>query len=91
MADRGEDVPAQNQQQQQHQQQIQDLAGPQQQPVHLNWYSFKPEFSRKPDEDAETHLLHSNDWMNAHSFVEGVKSTDFVSHYWEKQDYGTTH
>ena len=39
----------------------------------LNWSNFKSEFSRKPDEDAEVHLLHSNDWMNAHCFVEGVK------------------
>ena len=71
MTDRGEGVPApnpnqwqqqqkqqwQNQQQQQHQQQIQDLAGPQQQLVHLNWSNFKPEFSGKPSEDAEMHLL----------------------------------
>ena len=25
-------------------------------------------FSGKPEEDAEAHLLHSNDWMNAHHF-----------------------
>ena len=30
-----------------------------------------PEFSGKP-EDAEVHLLCSNDWMNAHHFVKGV-------------------
>ena len=24
--------------------------------VHLNWSHFKPEFSRKPEEDAEAHL-----------------------------------
>ena len=41
--------------------------------VHLNWSHFKPEFSGKPDEDAETHLLHTNNWMNAHHFVEDVK------------------
>ena len=51
----------QNQQQnQQLQQQIQDPAG-QQQYLHINWSNFKPEFSGKPDEDAEAHLLHSND------------------------------
>ena len=33
----------------------------QQQVVHLNWSNFKPEFSGKPDEDVEAHLLHSND------------------------------
>ena len=61
-----------NQQQQQQQQQNQDQVGQQQQVVHLNWSNFKPEFSRKPDEDAEAHLLHSNDWMNAHHFFDGV-------------------
>ena len=25
--------------------------------VHLNWSHFKPEFSGKPEEDAEAHLL----------------------------------
>ena len=27
----------------------------------LNWSHFKPEFSGKPDEDAEAHLLRKND------------------------------
>ena len=40
--------------------------------VNLNWFHFKPEFFGKPDENAEAHLLHTNDWMNAHHFVEGV-------------------
>ena len=31
----------------------------------------------KPDEDAEAHLLHSNDWMNADHFVDGVKVKGF--------------
>ena len=44
-----------------------------QQVIHLNLSYFKPEFTGKPDEDAETHLLHTNDWMNAHHFMEGVK------------------
>ena len=48
----------QNQQQNQ-QQQNQDVA--QQQHLHINWSNFKPEFSEKPEEDAEAHLLHSND------------------------------
>ena len=43
----------------------------------LNWSNFKPEFLGKPDEDAEAHLLHSNDWMNAHHFVDGVKVQRF--------------
>ena len=45
--------------------------------VHSNWSHFKPEFSGKPDEDAEAHLLHTNDWMTAHHFVEGVKVQRF--------------
>ena len=30
--------------------------GPQQQ-LHMNWSHFKPEFSGKPEEDVEVHLL----------------------------------
>ena len=45
--------------------------------MHLNWSHFKPEFSGKPDEDAEAHLLCTNDWMNTHHFVEGVKVQRF--------------
>ena len=50
---------------------------PGQQIVHLNLSHFKPEFLEKPGEDAEAHLLHTNDWMNAHHFVEGVKVQRF--------------
>ena len=50
---------------------------PGQQVVHLNWSHFKPEFSGKPVEDAEAHLLCTNDWMNVHHFVEGVKVQRF--------------
>ena len=45
--------------------------------VHLNWSYLKPEFSGKPDEDAEAHLLHTKDWKNAHHFIEGVKVQRF--------------
>ena len=86
MAERGDGVATPNQkqgqkqqnpQQNQHLQQlIQDPAG-QQQHLHINWSNFKPEFSGKPDEDAEAHLLHSNDWMNAHPLVDGVKVQRF--------------
>ena len=48
-----------------------------QQFVHLNWPNFKPEFSGKPDGDAEAHLLHTNDWMNVHHFIEGVRVQRF--------------
>ena len=85
MGDREEGVPAPNQRQrqnqqqnqQQQQQQNQDLAGQQPQHLHLNWSYFKPEFSGKPDEDAEAHLLHLNDWMNAHRFFNGVNVQRF--------------
>ena len=79
MADQEGGVPAPNpclnqqQQQQQQQQQNQDQGGQQQQVVHLNWSNFKPEFSGKPDEDAEAHQLHSNNWMSAHHFVDGIR------------------
>ena len=45
--------------------------------LHINWSNFTPEFSEKPDEDAEVHLLHSNDWMNAHHFYDDVKVQRF--------------
>ena len=78
MADHEEGMPKPNllpaQPQPQPQPQPQDQ---QQQVVHLNWSNFKPEFSGKLDEDVEAHLLHSNDWMKAHHFVEGVKVQRF--------------
>ena len=45
--------------------------------IHLNWSNFKPEFSGKPEEDAETHLLCSNDWMEAHHFYAGIRVQRF--------------
>ena len=33
----------------------------------------KPEFSGKPEEHAESHLLSTRDWMEAHNFPEGEK------------------
>ena len=72
MAEREGSAAAPNQMQgqnlQQNQQQNQDPAG-QQQHLHINWSNFKPGYSGKPEEDAEAHLLCSNDWMNAHCFV----------------------
>ena len=73
MADIEEGVPTPNLPPAQLQPQPQPQDQQQQQVVHLNWSNFKPEFSGKPDEDAEAHLLHSNDWMNSHHFVDGVK------------------
>ena len=79
MANREKGVAAPNQRQgqsqQQDQQQNQDAAG--QWHMHINWSNFKPEFSGKPEEDAEAHLLHSNDWMNVHHFNEDIKVKRF--------------
>ena len=58
MADR-EGATAPNQRQGQNQQQNQEVA--RQQHLHINWSNFKPEFLGKPEEDAEAHLLCSND------------------------------
>ena len=43
----------------------------------VNWYHLKPEFSGKPVEDIEAHLLHTNDWMLTHDFAEGQKTQRF--------------
>ena len=75
MADRGEGAVAPNQRQGQNKQQNQEPAG--QQHLHINWSNFKPEFSGKPEEDAEAHLLRSNDWMNTHHFNDDVKVQRF--------------
>ena len=32
--------------------------------MHMNWSHFKPEYSGKPEEDVEAHLLRTNDWRN---------------------------
>ena len=61
MVNREEGAATPNQRQGQGQPQTQDAVG--QRHIHLKWSNFKPEFSGKP-EDAEAHLLHSNDWMN---------------------------
>ena len=42
----------------------------------LNWSHFKPKFSGKP-EDAEAHLLRTNDWMDTHRFQEDNKVQRF--------------
>ena len=34
----------------------------------LNRSHFKPEYSDKPDKDAEAHLLRTNDWMDTYPF-----------------------
>ena len=37
------------------------------------WSHFRPKFTGKPEEDGETYLLHTNDWMNTHNFPGDVK------------------
>ena len=64
--------PAQPDPAQQEQQPMQPIQQ-EQQLAHLNWSHFKPEFSGKPEEDAQAHLFRSNDWMNAHHFLEDIK------------------
>ena len=53
MANREEGAATPNERQGQDQPQHQDAAG--QRHLHLNWSNFKPEFSGKPEEDAEPH------------------------------------
>ena len=71
MANREEGAGTPNWRQGQDQPQHQDAA--RQRHLHLNWSNFKSEFSGKPEEDAEAHILHSNGWMNAHHFDEDIK------------------
>ena len=43
----------------------------------LNWSHFKPQYSGKPEEDPEAHLLRTSDWMETHAFPEVVKVQRF--------------
>ena len=43
----------------------------------LNWSHFRPEFSGKPKEDVEAHLLRTEDWMHTHDFPEDQKVRKF--------------
>ena len=52
-------------------------AQPKQHMPQLNWSHVKPEFTGKPGEDVEAHLLRTNDWMDTHAFPEGVKVQHF--------------
>ena len=45
--------------------------------IYQNWIGKKPEFSGKPEEDVESHLLSTRDWMEAHNFPEGDKVRHF--------------
>ena len=43
----------------------------------LNWSYFKPEVVGKAEEDAEAHLLRTNDWMDTHNFPDDQKVRRF--------------
>ena len=43
----------------------------------LNWSHFKPEFAGRQEEDVETHLLYTNDWMITRNFPQAVKMQRF--------------
>ena len=43
----------------------------------LNWSHCKPEFSGRPEKDAEAHLLCTNDWMETGNFLQDVKVQRF--------------
>ena len=45
--------------------------------MHMNWSHFKPEYSGKPEEDVEAHLLRTNHWMNTHDLPDNVKVQRF--------------
>ena len=53
------------------------LVVPAPQEFYQNWIGKKPEFSDKPEEDAESHLLSTRDWMEAHNFPNEVKVRGF--------------
>ena len=45
--------------------------------IYQNWIGKKPKFSGNPEEDAESHLLSTRDWMEVHNFPEGEKVRHF--------------
>ena len=53
------------------------LVVPAPQVFYQNWIGRKPEFSGKPEEDVELHLLSTRDWMEAHNFPNEVKVRHF--------------
>ena len=45
--------------------------------IYQNWIGKKPKLSGKPEEDVESHLLSTRDWMEVHNFPEGEKVRHF--------------
>ena len=54
------------------------LVVPAPQVFYQNGIGKKSEFSGKPEEDAESHLLSTRDWMEAHNFPDDVKVRHFA-------------
>ena len=50
------------------------LVVPAPQVFYQNWIGKKSEFSDNPEEDAESHLLSTRDWMEAHNFPNKIQS-----------------
>ena len=59
--------------------------------IYQNWIGKKPEFSGKPEEDAESHLLSMRDWMEVHNLPEGEKVRHFRVTLTGEPDCGTNH
>ena len=76
-AQAGQTIPAQLQQLAPAQPVPIGLVAPTPQIIHQNWIGKKSEFSGKPEEDAESHLLSTRDWMKVHNFPEGDKVRHF--------------
>ena len=74
----GQNIPMQPQQQLAPAQPVlTGLVVPAPQVVYQNWIGKKPEFSGNPEEDAESHLLSTRNWMEAHNFPNEVKVRHF--------------
>ena len=54
------------------------LVVPAPQIFYQNWIGKKPEFPGKPEVDAESHLLSTRYWIEAHNFPEKVKVRHFA-------------
>ena len=54
------------------------IVAPAPQIIYQNWIGKKPQFSGKPEEDVESHLLRTRDWMEAPNFPEGDKVRCFL-------------
>ena len=59
--------------------------------IYQNWIGKKPEFWGKPEEDVESHLLSTRDWMEAHNFPEVDKVRHFCLMVKVKPGYGMIH